>query len=607
MKESWALPFWDYDRGGDTASLPTAFREPTLADGTTPNPLFTELRNGNLMLGGPLDPRLTSAARALAEGFFSNDPVPGVTVGFGGAITGWNHFDENAEAAPGELEGTPHNVIHGAVGATPGGLMRRVDTAALDPIFWLHHANVDRLWGEWLELDGRANPQEADWLEEPFRFRDENGGSVRITSAEVVSTEELGYEYEEVERPGLLADEGRPAMPTEPPPDRPPELVGATDAPLTLTGGEEHVAIHVSESARPALLAGEGEEPQRVYVNVEGIQGEENPGVSYAVYVNLPDDADPGTADRHHVGNVSFFGIELARDVGGDPRGGHGLRYAFDITDLVRDAPGAGPLGSERGEDHVRAAAPAPAAGRGGGPRGRGGAARREHRPRWDLLPVTALALRRSTWIHPELTAAAAAAAAWALLGGHALVPHSGTEPFLAGLSGWIVMAAAMMLPGTLADMRRLALSSMWSRRQRTIAVFLGSYLAVWTCFGALALAGLPLLGAGTGILLASAAAWELSPWKWRALRRCHLVEPLPPRGARADAACVRAGLRYGGRCVVSCWPLMLAMAAAGHLALALMALVTIVATAEKLVVRSARLRAPAAALLAGAAVVTLV
>lgn len=336
VRESWALPFWDYDRGGDTATLPTAFREPTLADGTTPNPLFTELRNGNLMLGGPLDPRLTSAARALAEGFFSNDPVPGVTVGFGGAITGWNHFDENAEAAPGELEGTPHNVIHGAVGATPGGLMRRVDTAALDPIFWLHHANIDRLWGEWLKLDGRANPQESDWLEEPFRFRDENGGSVRITSADVVSTEELGYEYEEVERPGLLADEGRPAMPTEPPPDRPPELVGATDAPLTLTGGEERVAISVSESARPALLAGEGEEAQRVYVNVEGIQGEENPGVSYAVYVNLPDDADPSTAERHHVGNISFFGIELARDVGGDPRGGHGLRYAFDITDLVR-------------------------------------------------------------------------------------------------------------------------------------------------------------------------------------------------------------------------------------------------------------------------------
>jgi predicted metal-binding membrane protein len=219
---------------------------------------------------------------------------------------------------------------------------------------------------------------------------------------------------------------------------------------------------------------------------------------------------------------------------------------------------------------------------------------------------VTALALRRSTWSHPELTAAAAAAAAWALLVGHALHPHTGTEPFLAGLSGWIVMATAMMVPGTLADVRRVALSSMWERRQRTIVVFLGAYLSVWIGFGALALAALPLLGLGAGVLLAAAAVWELGAVKWRAVRRCHLIEPLPPRGTRADAACARAGLRYATRCVASCWPLMLAMAAAGHLALGVMALGTVVVTAEKIVVRSARLRGPAAAVLAGAAVVAL-
>jgi predicted metal-binding membrane protein len=50
----------------------------------------------------------------------------------------------------------------------------------------------------------------------------------------------------------------------------------------------------------------------------------------------------------------------------------------------------------------------------------------------------------------------------------------------------------------------------------------------------------------------------------------------------------------------------MLAMVAAGHLALGLMALVTLVMSAEKIVVRSARLRGPAAAVLAGAAVLAL-
>ena len=102
------------------------------------------------------------------------------------------------------------------------------------------------------------------------------------------------------------------------------------------------------------------------------------------------------------------------------------------------------------------------------------------------------------------------------------------------------------------------------------------------------------------------AVAWELSPQKWRAVRRCHLVEALPPRGLQADGACGRAGLRYGWRCMVACWPLMLAMAAAGHQALALMALLTAIVAAEKIMVRSARLRVPLAGVLAAAALVAL-
>jgi hypothetical protein len=73
-----------------------------------------------------------------------------------------------------------------------------------------------------------------------------------------------------------------------------------------------------------------------VYVNVEGVEADQNPGVVYGVCVNLPDDQDPGTADQFHVGNLSFFGVELASDVKRDHRGGPGLRYAFDISGLVR-------------------------------------------------------------------------------------------------------------------------------------------------------------------------------------------------------------------------------------------------------------------------------
>ena len=95
--------------------------------------------------------------------------------------------------------------------------------------------------------------------------------------------------------------------------------------------------IELSEPSGPELLTDEGvAEPERVYVNVEGVEADQNPGVVYGVYVNLPDDQDPDTADRFQVGNLSFFGVELASDVERDHRGGPGLRYAFDITELVK-------------------------------------------------------------------------------------------------------------------------------------------------------------------------------------------------------------------------------------------------------------------------------
>jgi tyrosinase len=333
VRSSWALPYWNYGRGGGTAALPPAFLEPTLADGETANPLFTDLRDAGIAAGGELHPLAVSAARALAEGFFAHDPIPGGTVGFGGPVSGWNHFDESADAAPGALEQTPHNVVHGGVGG-PGGLMSAFDTAPLDPVFWMHHANIDRLWGEWLKQDGRENPVESAWAEEPFDFHDEEGTPVTMTSSEVVDPGRLGYEYEEVAVPALAAGGGGGMPPGPPPPDRPPELVGATEEPLTLEGRPAQVAIPLSQPAGPALAPERGE-PARVYVNVEGIRGEQNPGLSYAVYVNLPDDQDPSTSEGHHVGNLSFFGIERAQDVTADHPGGHGLRYVFDVTELA--------------------------------------------------------------------------------------------------------------------------------------------------------------------------------------------------------------------------------------------------------------------------------
>jgi tyrosinase len=334
VKEAWALPYWNYDRGGDTAQLPTAFREEQLSDGAD-NALFTPARDPDINDGEPLSDGSISAQLAMEEEDFAHEAIPGLAPGFGGPITGWHHFGEG-RTPTGALEATPHNDIHGEVGGN-GGLMSVVATAPLDPIFWLHHANVDRLWGEWLAQVGRENPTDTAWTGLVFHFHDEDGAPVESTAGEVLNTEDLGYAYDEIPTPALLSEPGprRRAMPGRPVPDHPPELVGATEDKVELSGSDASVAFPVGEASGPALLADDGR-PSRVYLNVEDVEGEQNPGASYAVYLNLPDDDDPDTdPEAYHVGNVSFFGIELAQDVESDHTGGRGLRFAFDITTLV--------------------------------------------------------------------------------------------------------------------------------------------------------------------------------------------------------------------------------------------------------------------------------
>jgi predicted metal-binding membrane protein len=232
--------------------------------------------------------------------------------------------------------------------------------------------------------------------------------------------------------------------------------------------------------------------------------------------------------------------------------------------------------------------------------------------------------LRQTAWRHPEAGAAGIAALAWAALvlalAGPAPIRQLHADahrdhPLLAGAFGWMLMSVAMMVPPALPVVRSHGLGALWARRRRTVGLFLTGYLAVWAAFGAVAAAAVALardvLGADHRALLAAAllgaAAWEQAAVKWRAARACHRSSPLPPRGGLADAACIRSGTVYGGRCVISCWALMLVMAVAGHTAIGLMLVITAIIAAEKLLAHPARLTVPVAAVLAGDALIALV
>jgi tyrosinase len=56
------------------------------------------------------------------------------------------------------MEGNPHGWAHMSFSF---GYIRRIQTAARDPLFFLLHANVDRLWAKWQWLRRRTNPTDV--------------------------------------------------------------------------------------------------------------------------------------------------------------------------------------------------------------------------------------------------------------------------------------------------------------------------------------------------------------------------------------------------------------------------------------------------------------
>ncbi|NEO80604.1 tyrosinase family protein [Moorena sp. SIO4G3] len=84
------------------------------------------------------------------------------------------------------LEGQPHNLVHNNIGGFMGNFLSPVD-----PIFFMHHCNIDRLWDVWtrkqekLSLPTLPEGEElAKWQAESFLFFiDDKGNEVQANTA----------------------------------------------------------------------------------------------------------------------------------------------------------------------------------------------------------------------------------------------------------------------------------------------------------------------------------------------------------------------------------------------------------------------------------------
>ncbi|KAM7495339.1 hypothetical protein LguiB_029948 [Lonicera macranthoides] len=117
---------------------------------------------------------------------------------FGTAYRAGDALDPGA----GSIENIPHTQVHIWTGdrTQPNGEdMGRFYSAARDPIFFSHHANVDRMWTIWKTLGGnRKDFTDPDWLNSSFFFYDENAQLRSIKVQDCLENTKLRYIYQDV-------------------------------------------------------------------------------------------------------------------------------------------------------------------------------------------------------------------------------------------------------------------------------------------------------------------------------------------------------------------------------------------------------------------------
>ena len=346
------LPYWDWT-DPEQQALPERFLNPS-------SPLYEANRNPQINGGGPLYSGAVNWSQVARQTIFST-PFKGR--GLGG----------QREPAPGDMgshgamEANCHDLVHDSI----GGLMGDPATAARDPIFWLHHANVDRLWGAWLQARGRSFlPSEPLWLNTPFLYYGPRGGGSYMTAAQVLNSPDLGYRYDAYPRVPTIALAGAPFPQTGGTPpvvQAPPQLKQTPIATATPPRAEltsEPLSVTFTPDAngkgqiegvlRPPIMApAPGGPPQgpaaesALQVVVEDIRFDRSPGRFYEVYINLPQPTDAtGPTSDYYAGSISFFA--LATQHGHAMAGAPATRSAvIDITEAAARLRASGRLNDD--------------------------------------------------------------------------------------------------------------------------------------------------------------------------------------------------------------------------------------------------------------------
>ncbi|MEO5829181.1 MAG: tyrosinase family protein [Rhodanobacter sp.] len=319
------VPYWDYYTN---PVMPIEFTDST-------SPLYVANRSG------------TDVTNALSLAPFAN-----TVINFQRGLT--NAFES-------KLESLPHNPVHNLI----GGPMGSVTLSPTDPIFWVHHGNIDRLWASWCNAGGgRTLPAPTD----PYWSGSFNYG-LGVPTMErllVISEAGLGYQYENETMPTTLpvvtVAPQAPAITLQALSSTPQGALAASlggGRELALDENSVSIVVPMSERDRnqvrslllmQAATNAKNRTNDSLRVVLDGVRVTElgkKAGYFYKIYINLPAQAGISDAESTYLlgtlGSFEITGMLNHTMMSGMPmsKASDGVRIAYPATEaLASIAPG---------------------------------------------------------------------------------------------------------------------------------------------------------------------------------------------------------------------------------------------------------------------------
>jgi tyrosinase len=352
--QSFMLPYWPYaSNDSSSLQLPAAFRivvSPLyernrgfgFASGTGGGPQNVPMNSGGYMNYPNIDYFLSLATPP----YFPAD----VTIFGEPGSAEWNELGYTGRA---EIQ--PHDNVHDAV----GGLMGNVPTAAQDPIFFMHHCQIDHLWASWQSYSdstlefasppGTENfPTEQTWDSATWYFVNGSGALVTANAPSAVDYTALGYQYDSL---------------VPQPPSAPPVMMASADMPKASAklGARELLA-----STEPVAVKAGGATATVSAPQVKGLMATENSGTLslilkdvrlinrpngiLSVFVNLPAGVTPRVNRPENVGQINLFRLIASGGTDAhaehmtstDPHVHSTATYAFPLSPVLAAQMAAG-------------------------------------------------------------------------------------------------------------------------------------------------------------------------------------------------------------------------------------------------------------------------